>query len=258
MLENIIPTDANAKDRDLTKDYQDAGQQLTTNQGLPVADDNNSLRAGIRGPSLIEDLYLREKINHFDHERIPERVVHARGAAAHGYFECTHPMGESHRAGLFARPRGRKTPVFVRFSTVAGSRGSPDTPRDVRGFGQVLHRRGRVGHGRQQHPGVLHPGRDQVPRPDPRREARAGQRDPAGPERARHVLRLRQPDAGDHPHADVGDERPGAAADVLATWRGLASTRSGGSTRRARATFVKFHFKPKAGLRRWCGTRATS
>ena len=133
MLENIIPTDANAKDRDLTRDYQEPGKQLTTNQGLAVEDDNNQLRAGIRGPSLIEDLYLREKINHFDHERIPERVVHARGAAAHGYFECTHPMTQYTRAGLFAE-KGKKTPVFTRFSTVAGSRGSPDTPRDVRGF----------------------------------------------------------------------------------------------------------------------------
>ena len=126
MLENLIPTDANAKDRDLTKDYQEPGKQLTTNQGLPVEDDNNQLRAGVRGPSLIEDLYLREKINHFDHERIPERVVHARGAAAHGYFECTHPMGQYTRAGLFAE-KGKRTPVFTRFSTVAGSRGSPDT-----------------------------------------------------------------------------------------------------------------------------------
>ena len=133
MLEKIIPTDATAKDRDLKKDTLEPGPTLTTNQGLPVADDQNSLRAGVRGPTLIEDLHFREKITHFDHERIPERVVHARGAAAHGYFECTHPMAEFTKASLFAS-KGKRTPVFQRFSTVAGSRGSPDTPRDVRGF----------------------------------------------------------------------------------------------------------------------------
>jgi len=106
---------------------------LTTNQGVPVADNQNSLKAGLRGPALLEDFVLREKITHFDHERIPERVVHARGSAAHGIFECYKPMAEVTRAGLFAEA-GKKTPVFVRFSTVVGERGSPDTPRDVRGF----------------------------------------------------------------------------------------------------------------------------
>ena len=129
----VAPPSPNAKDHDLARDTTEAGKALTTQQGLVVGDDNNTLRAGIRGPSLIEDLHFREKINHFDHERIPERVVHARGAAAHGYFECTHPMAEFTRASLF-KEKGKKTPVFLRFSTVAGSRGSADTPRDVRGF----------------------------------------------------------------------------------------------------------------------------
>ena len=124
MLENIIPTDANAKDRDLTKDYQEPGKQLTTNQGLAVEDDNNQLRAGIRGPSLIEDLYFREKMNHFDHERIPERVVHARGAAAHGYFECTHPMTDSTRKAVAVQPSKGKNNAGV-------SRGSAPWPAAV-------------------------------------------------------------------------------------------------------------------------------
>jgi catalase len=106
---------------------------LTTNQGIVIADDQNSLRAGARGPVLLEDFVLREKIFHFDHERIPERVVHARGYGAHGYFEVTNPLGEYSRADLFQR-KGEKTPVFARFSTVAGNQGSPDLARDVRGF----------------------------------------------------------------------------------------------------------------------------
>jgi catalase len=108
-------------------------QRLTTNQGVPVADNQHSLKAGLRGPTLLEDFILREKITHFDHERIPERIVHARGSAAHGYFECYKPMAEVTRASLFAKA-GKRTPVFVRFSTVIGERGSTDTPRDVRGF----------------------------------------------------------------------------------------------------------------------------
>jgi catalase len=106
---------------------------LTTNQGVPVADNQSSLKAGLRGPTLLEDFILREKITHFDHERIPERIVHARGSAAHGYFECTKALTEYTRASLFAEA-GKQTPVFVRFSTVIGERGSTDTARDVRGF----------------------------------------------------------------------------------------------------------------------------
>ena len=110
-----------------------SGKTLTTNQGVPVADNQNSLKAGVRGPVLLEDFILREKITHFDHERIPERVVHARGSGAHGYFECYEPLVNVTRARLFAEA-GKRTPVFVRFSTVLGERGSADTPRDVRGF----------------------------------------------------------------------------------------------------------------------------
>jgi catalase len=110
-----------------------SGRALTTNQGVPVSDNQNSLKAGLRGPTLMEDFILREKITHFDHERIPERIVHARGSGAHGYFECYRPLAELTRASLFAES-GKRTPVFVRFSTVAGERGSTDTARDVRGF----------------------------------------------------------------------------------------------------------------------------
>jgi catalase len=111
---------------------------LTTQQGVPVADDQNSLRIGARGPTALEDFHFREKIFHFDHERIPERVVHARGFGAHGYFENYQPLGEITRADLFQRV-GEKTPVFVRFSTVAGNKGSPDLARDVRGFAVKLY-----------------------------------------------------------------------------------------------------------------------
>jgi catalase len=110
-----------------------SGQALTTNQGVRIADNQNSLKDGPRGPVLLEDFVLREKITHFDHERIPERIVHARGSAAHGYFECYEPQTALTRAAPF-QAAGKRTPVFVRFSTVQGERGSKDTARDVRGF----------------------------------------------------------------------------------------------------------------------------
>src|SRR4029079_9494287 len=110
-----------------------ANRVLTTNQGVPVADNQNSLKAGLRGPALLEDFILREKITHFDPKRIPERIGHARASGAHGYFECYEPLTKITRASVFAEA-GKRTPVFVRFSTVAGERGSTDTARDVRGF----------------------------------------------------------------------------------------------------------------------------
>jgi catalase len=111
---------------------------LTTQHGIPVADDQNSLRQGSRGPTLLEDAHFREKIFHFDHERIPERVVHARGYAAHGFFELTQPLSDVTRADIFQR-KGERTPAFVRFSTVAGNKGSFDLARDVRGFAVKLY-----------------------------------------------------------------------------------------------------------------------
>ena len=119
---------------DLQKNTSDATDQyMTTDQGTKINDDNNTLKAGERGPSLLEDFIMREKITHFDHERIPERVVHARGSAAHGYFQVYESMANYTKAGFLQDPE-KRTPVFVRFSTVAGFRGSTDLARDVRGF----------------------------------------------------------------------------------------------------------------------------
>lgn len=106
---------------------------LTTNHGLPISDNQNQLKAGVRGPVLLEDFIFREKIQHFDHERIPERIVHARGSGAHGYFQCDESLSDITKAAFLQDP-AKKTEVFVRFSTVAGERGSADLPRDVRGF----------------------------------------------------------------------------------------------------------------------------
>jgi catalase len=128
------PEKTSKKIQDLEKDYKDpTDKNLTTNQGLKINDTNNSLKAGERGATLLEDFLLREKITSFDHERIPERIVHARGSAAHGYFELYDSIEKYTKAGIFTDTT-RKTPVFVRFSTVAGSKGSPDLARDVRGF----------------------------------------------------------------------------------------------------------------------------
>jgi catalase len=123
-----------AKIDDLQKNTEDSGGEfLTTNQGVRINDNQNSLKAGERGATLLEDFILREKITHFDHERIPERVVHARGSAAHGFFQVYECMAQYTKAEFLQDP-SVKTPVFVRFSTVAGSRGSTDLARDVRGF----------------------------------------------------------------------------------------------------------------------------
>ena len=116
----------------------DENEVMTTEQGMPVGSHQNSLKVGPLGPTLLEDFQLREKIFHFDHERIPERVVHARGSGAHGFFENYGSLAEITKADIFQRP-GEKTPAFVRLSTVAGSAGSPDLARDVRGFAVKLY-----------------------------------------------------------------------------------------------------------------------
>lgn len=142
-----VPADADVSfsydenQRDSGETHQEAQGEvavLTTQQGIPVADDQNSLKQGARGPTLMEDFHFREKIFHFDHERIPERVVHARGYGAHGYFELTDSLSDLTRADIFQRV-GERTPAFVRFSTVAGSKGSFDLARDVRGFAVKLY-----------------------------------------------------------------------------------------------------------------------
>src|SRR6188768_3680355 len=106
---------------------------LTTDQGIPIPHTDDSLKVSARGPTLLEDFHFREKITRFDHERIPERVVHARGSGAHGYFQVYESLKDLTQARFLQDP-SVKTPVFVRFSTVVGSRGSADTVRDVRGF----------------------------------------------------------------------------------------------------------------------------
>jgi len=130
----VKPANGNEKTKSLQQFTENGdGEFLTTNQGLRISDNQNSLKSGERGSALLEDFILREKITHFDHERIPERIVHARGSAAHGYFELYKKMGQYTKAG-FLNDTSIKTPVFVRFSTVAGSRGSSDLARDARGF----------------------------------------------------------------------------------------------------------------------------
>ena len=118
--------DVDKKQQDLSYNMEHSDAEfMTTDQGLKINDDQNSLKSGDRGSTLLEDFILREKITHFDHERIPERIVHARGSAAHGYFETYNSMAKYTKAGFLQTP-GTRTPVFVRFSTVAGSRGSTD------------------------------------------------------------------------------------------------------------------------------------
>lgn len=125
---------SNSKVDDLRPEMEDATEsRLTTNQGVRIEDNQNSLKAGSRGPTLMEDFIFREKMTHFDHERIPERVVHARGTGAHGYFQVYEPLTDLTKAAFLQDP-AVQTPVFVRFSTVVGFRGSADTVRDVRGF----------------------------------------------------------------------------------------------------------------------------
>jgi catalase len=125
-------TDVKRKQMDeVTRDSTDGF--ITTNHGVRVTDTDNSLKAGSRGPTIMEDFHFREKLMHFDHERIPERIVHARGSGAYGYFQVYEPMAEFTKAKFLQDP-SVKTPVFVRFSTVVGFRGSADTVRDVRGF----------------------------------------------------------------------------------------------------------------------------
>ena len=185
-----------------------ASARLTTNHGVPVSDNQNSLKGGQRGPTLLEDFVLREKIQHFDHERIPERIVHARGSAAHGYFELTKSLAKYTRAKVLTEV-GEKTEVFVALLDRGRRRRlGRHAARRARLRGQVLHQGGQLGPGRQQHPGLLHPGRDQVSRPDPCGEDGGRSRLSAGRQRPRHLLGLHRPDAGIHPHDHVGDVGP--------------------------------------------------
>ena len=133
-----LPADSTGDGGELHQTAGGSHPQMTTNQGMVIADDENSLRSSARGPTLLEDVSLLEKLQHFNHERIPERVVHARGAAAHGYFELTDSLADYTRAKVLTEV-GVRTPLFTRFSTVAGNMGSADTARDVRGFAVKLY-----------------------------------------------------------------------------------------------------------------------
>ena len=156
----------------------------------------------------MEDFHLREKITHFDHERIPERVVHARGAAAHGFFQVYEDLSELTMAGLLTDPSRADAGLRPLLHRRGLARLDRHAARRARLCRQVLYRGRHLGPGRQQHAGLLHPGRHQVSRPDPRGEARAEQRDSAGAVGSRHLLGLRLADPRERPHADVGDERP--------------------------------------------------
>ena len=195
-----------AKQKQLESFSQGPENLLTTNQGVAIPDNHNSLKAGVRGPTLLEDFILREKITHFDHERIPERVVHARGSARARLLRGLQVDGRNTRGADFLQDPGTQTPVFVRFSTVAGSRGSADTVRDVRGFAVKFYTR----EGNYDLVGNNIPVffiQDAMKFPDlvHARQARAAPRDAAGGQRARHLLGFRLADARDHAHADVGD-----------------------------------------------------
>ena len=203
---------------------------MTTAQGVPMGDDQNSLRAGERGPTLLEDFALREKIFHFDHERIPERVVHARGYGAHGYLECLDAITDLTRAAPFAR-KGKRTEAFVRFSTVAGNLGSPDLARDVRGFAVKLYtEEGNwdiVGNNipvffiqdAMKFPDLVHAVKEEQDRGWPQAAARP-----------RHLLGLRLADARVDPHDAVADVATARSRARSASWRASASTPSASST----------------------------
>ena len=189
---------------------KDKRPTLTTRQGHPVRDNQALRTVGERGPATLENYQFIEKITHFDRERIPERVVHARGAGAHGYFEAYGKIGDE-PASKYTRASvlnetGVKTPMFVRFSTVIGGKESPgDRARPARLRGQVQDRRRQLGPGRQQPEDLLHPRRDQVPRHDPRVQAGSGDQ-PAG---AVALLRLRVAAPRSAAHGHLGQEPVG-------------------------------------------------
>jgi catalase len=227
---------------------ESAGRPLTTDQGVGVEDTDNTLRAGPRGPSLLEDVHFREKISRFDHERIPERVVYARGSGAHGYFQPYDSSLRRHTAANFLSDPNLRTPVFVRFSTVQGSRGSTDTARDVRGFAVKFY----TGHGNfdlvgnnmpvffiqdgMKFPDVVH-----AVKPEPQHEMpQAGSAHDTfwdfvslQPETMHHVIWL------------MSDR---AIPRSFRTMQGFGVHTFRLVDADGRATFVKFHWTPRAGV----------
>ena len=223
------------------------GVLLTTNQGVPISDNQNSLKGGGRGPTLLEDFILREKITHFDHERIPERIVHARGSAAHGYFQPYKSMKHVTSAAFLSDPKV-KTPVFARFSTVAGGAGSVDLPRDVRGFAVKFYTQ----EGNFDLVGNNIPVffiQDAIKFPDlihaVKMEADRGY--PASCHRARHVLGFHFAHAGIAAHDHVGDVRSGDSALAPHDGRLRSQYVPPGERSTGKTNFVKFHWRPVLG-----------
>ena len=181
------------------------GALLTTNQEMVIADNQNSLKAAPRGPTLLEDFILREKITHFDHERIPERIVHARGSGAHGFFEVTQSLSQ-HTKADFLQNVGDKTPgLCAFFYCCRWCRFGRPAARCTWFRDQILYTAGEIRSGRQQYADFLHPGRDEVPRPRSFGQNGARPRLSAGGLGARHILGLCVADAGKHAHDHVGD-----------------------------------------------------
>ncbi len=223
-------------------------ETLTTAQGIPVADDQNSLKIGPRGPTLLEDFHFREKIFHFDHERIPERVVHARGFGAHGYFRDYEVARRHHpRRHLPARRREDRGLRALLDRRRQQGLGRP-RPRRARLRGEALHQGGQLGPRRQQHPGLLHPGRDQVPRPDPRRQAGARPRLPAGADRARQFLGLHLADARKRCTWCMWIMSDRTIPRSFRFMEGFGVHTFRLVNAEGKSTFVKFHWKPKQGL----------
>ena len=224
------------------------GGPLTTDQGVPVDHTDNSLRVGERGPTLLEDFHFREKITHFDHERIPERVVHARGAGAYGYFQPYESLRGVHPSAAFLQRPSASTPVFVRFSTVPGPRGSADTVRDVRGFATKFYTSegnfDLVGNNMPVffiQDGIKFPDFVHAVKPEPHNEI------PQASSAHDTLWDFVSAPARDDAHDDVADVGPGAPAqlpDDAGLRRAHVPARQ---RRRGKGTFVKFHWKPRLG-----------
>ncbi|GAA2837163.1 hypothetical protein GCM10020220_027570 [Nonomuraea rubra] len=228
---------------------EDQREVLTNRQGHPVYDNQNQRTIGPRGPATLENYQFLEKISHFDRERIPERVVHARGTLSYGYFEAYGRLGDEPidrytRAKLFQQ-EGKRTEVAVRFSTVIGRpRLGRDRPRPARLRHQVLHRGRQLGPGRQQPGGLLHQGRDQVPRRHPRAQAGPGHL-PAGPE---PDLRLHVADPRVPPHAGQ-PVQPARHPGRLPAHAGLRGEHYKWVNKDGQSFLVKYHWMPKQGVR---------
>ena len=216
----------------------------TTDAGIPVASQEHSLTVGPDGPVLLQDFYLIEQMANFNRERIPERQPHAKGGGAFGVFEVTNDVSAYTKAAVFAP--GTKTELVIRFSTVAGERGSPDTWRDPRGFAVKFYtQRGQPRHRRQQHAGLLHPRPDQVPELHPFAEAACRQQ----PARPRHAVGLLDPLTRVGPSGDLPHGRPRHPALVASHERLLVAHLHVGQRGGASASGSSTTSRPTRGSR---------